>query len=243
MLEILVKQYRRERFHPTFLSMFINPSYLIRKGLMNGIKRNADHMNGVMLDFGCGEKPYREFFNVEKYIGLDVAKSGHDHTRETIDVFYDGTTIPFESEYFDSALSSEVFEHIFNINEILREIHRVMKTGGKLLITVPFVWDEHETPYDFFRYTSFGIKRLLEEHGFEVISLEKNLTYVETLFQLWIAYFYKTVLPSNKYLKFMLAPFLIFPLALAGILISKVFPRSYDLYSNNIVVARKKAAS
>ena len=75
---------------------------------------------------------------MEEYIGIDVDQSGHPHDNEDIDIFYDGKRIPFSDNYFDSVLSSEVFEHVFNLNELMMEISRVTKKGGKLLITVKY---------------------------------------------------------------------------------------------------------
>ena len=98
------------------------------------------------MDFGCGTKPYRTFFQVEEYVGVDFENPGHPHDNEQIDIFYDGKNIPLPDGYFDSVLSSEVFEHVFNIDEVLAEINRVMKSDGKLLITCPFAWNEHEVP-------------------------------------------------------------------------------------------------
>ena len=94
-----------------------------------------------------------------------------------IEKYYDGKVISFNDEFFDNAFSSEVFEHIFNIDEVLCEIHRVIKNNGKLCITCPFVWDEHVQPYDFARYTSYGIRHLLNKNGFELINfIRRHLT-------------------------------------------------------------------
>jgi ubiquinone/menaquinone biosynthesis C-methylase UbiE len=82
---------------------------------------------------------------------------------EQIDVFYDGRKIPFEDEYFDAVFSTEVFEHIFNLEEILKEINRVMKVSGKILITCPFAICEHEVPNDFARYSSYAINIFLKK--------------------------------------------------------------------------------
>ncbi|MBK8496718.1 MAG: methyltransferase domain-containing protein [Chitinophagaceae bacterium] len=82
--------------------------------------------------------------------------------------------MPFDNDQFDAVFSSEVFEHIFNLEEILPEINRVLKPGGKLLFTCPFAWPEHEIPYDFARYSSFGIKAVVERQGFTVIEQYKT---------------------------------------------------------------------
>ena len=73
-------------------------------------------------------------------------------------------------------VANEVFEHVFNPLDFLGVIKRVLRPGGMLLMTVPFVWDEHEQPYDFARYSSFGIKSVLEKNGFEIIAQRKTVT-------------------------------------------------------------------
>lgn len=235
----LLNIYRKQSFKPNLLSVVINPFYFIRKGLYAGIEANVTYMNGSMMDFGCGRKPYFDLFNVEEYLGLDIEQSGHAHINEDIDVFYDGKTLPFEDERFDCVFSSEVFEHVFNLTDILVELHRVLRPGGKMLVTVPFVWDEHEIPYDYARYTSYGCKSLLEEHGFKVIKFTKSTNYVETIIQMWMAYLYQHVLPANTVLKLILTPFVIAPFTLIGILLSKILPKSDTFYNNNIAVVEK----
>lgn len=240
MLEHLKNRYEHELFHPTILSVIINPFYFTRRGLLRGIRLNASHMKGILLDFGCGSKPYRELFYVDEYIGIDIEKCSHKHQDEKIDFFYNGQKIPFNDGYFDSVFSSQVFEHIFNLDEILDELNRVLKPGGVLLVTVPFVWDEHETPHDFGRYTSFGIKYLFEKHNFELIQSEKTTNYVETVFQMWNSYLTQSILPSNKILKILITFLLIFPFNLLGIILSRALPDNKNFYNDNIILAKNK---
>lgn len=122
------------------LAIFTNPFYFVRKHLYANIKIQAPLFAGDVLHFGCGSKPYKSLFtNCKSYIGCDVEISGHEHRNEIIDVFYDGEEIPFKDHQFDYILSSETFEHIFNLNEIAAELNRVLKLNGKMLLTVPFV--------------------------------------------------------------------------------------------------------
>ena len=239
MIRSLKELYKSELMYPSFLSIFINPFYFIRKGLLDGIKKNGHYMTGVMMDFGCADSPYRQFFNVEKYIGLDIAESGHDHSRGEVDVLYDGKKLPFEDNTFDSILSTEVFEHIFNIEEVLGELYRVLKPGGNILLTVPFVWEEHEVPYDFGRYTSFGLYHLLTKNGFKIIKQEKSTNYVETVIQMWITYLCRSVLPKKRYVGPIISTLIIFPLNLLGIILSRILPMNEAFYHNNIIVAWK----
>lgn len=232
--------YLNEMFVPSVPGIFINPLYFIRRGLYKGITSNTEYLSGRLLDFGCGDKPYKKFISVQEYIGLEIESIEQAHNSEEIDVYYDGITIPFNDNHFDSVFSSEVFEHVFNLEQVLKELHRVLKPGGNMLITLPFVWYEHSIPWDFARYTSFGIKYLLEQNGFEVVVSEKTTNYVETVFQVWNAYIYESVLPRNKWLKTIFTPILIAPVTLMGILFSAILPTNKKFYHNNIVVARKK---
>jgi SAM-dependent methyltransferase len=171
---------------------------------------------------------------------VDIEVSGHSHYEEEIDVYYDGKTLPFSNNFFDAVFSSEVFEHIFNLDEMLKEIHRVIKPGALALFTIPFVWDEHEIPYDFGRYASFGIRHMLEQKGFEIISLEKSTHFMEVWFQLWNLYLFHLLFTRNKYINIGLNIIFICPFTLLGIILSAILPKQRGLYHNSIVLARKK---
>jgi len=219
------------------------PAYLTRNRLLKNISGNAPELKGVLMDFGCGSKPYRSLFIVEKYIGVDFENPGHPHLNEQIDVFYNGRQLPFENEHFDSVFSSEVFEHVFNLTEVLKEINRVMKPGGKILVTCPFAICEHEVPNDFARYSSFAIKYIFEKHGFEVLKQDKAGNSVETVFQLWIMYIHQHITPYLKKIPVVRSAFRFITytsLNCLAIFFSKILPDRRDLYLNNIVVARKK---
>ncbi len=229
----------REQFQPGILSVFMNANHFIKKGIYQGIKRHSNKLNGTLLDVGCGNKPYKNLFHVTEYIGIDIINEAHDHTLEPVDLIFDGRTIPFKNQSFDSVFSSEVFEHVFYLEELIQEINRVLKEDGQLLITLPFVWIEHEKPNDFARYTSFGVMNLLERNGFQIVCSEKSSTYHETIFQLIAAYVYNTVIPKNAILRWPLTLLLVAPVNLIGILVSFLFPNNRDLYLNNIILAQK----
>lgn len=220
-----------------------HPFYFIRNGLLKGISANTNLFHGKMLDFGCGSKPYRNLFNVNEYIGLDFENEGHPHTNEQIDVYYDGLTIPFPDKSFDCILCSEVFEHLFNLENTLKELNRVLKPGGYILITCPFVWNEHEKPYDYARYTLFALADLLERNNFEIIKKEKIGNFITTISQLIILYFNiiyifkdSKILPLRWLYKFV---FVLIPNIL-GLLINFILPKINSLYLNNLIVVRRK---
>jgi len=236
----LKKQYNRSLFQPTLFGLLFNPFFIIRRGLYRAVKGFRGYMHGRMLDFGCGSKPYRELFDVVTYIGTDIAVSGHDHSNEDIDVYYDGKTLPFGENEFDSVFSSEVFEHVFNLDEILDELRRVLKPGGKMLITLPFVWDEHEIPYDFARYTSFGITHILQQKGFHVLEQRKTTHYVETVFQMWAAYVSQHIIPKNKIVRIALTPLFVMPINALGFVFGALLPKNQNFYHNNVLVVENR---
>ena len=225
-----------------FSPSLFHPFYFNRTGLKNGISFFADKMQGKMMDFGCGSKPYKVLFNVDSYLGVDFENEGHPHDNEQIDLYYDGKTIPMPDDYFDSVLSSEVFEHIFNLDEILKEIHRVMKPKGNLLITCPFVWNEHEVPHDFARYSKFALEDILKKNGFEVTGFQKSGNFVSTVFQLYNLYWYTIF--HKKENRFILIRWaykllIVFPTNVLGKIFASIFPFNDSLYLNNILLAKK----
>lgn len=240
-MSLIKRRLSKENFFPTILGIFINPFYFARKGLSENIGELASHISGRVLDVGCGQKPYRKLFNVVEYIGIDIDQSGHDHKNEDIDVFYDGRVIPFSNEYFDSIISNQVLEHVFNPNEHLSEINRVLKFNGRFLLTVPFMWDEHEQPYDYARYSSFGLRFLLEQHGFLIIEQRKSVSDIRAIFQMINVYLFKKTLQIRKgYFRHIVTLIINAPVNLLGVLFGLIFPNNFDLYLDNVIIAKKK---
>jgi SAM-dependent methyltransferase len=233
---------KQTKLPPGFDPGITYPAYLMRNRLLRSLKKYIPELGGELMDFGCGSKPYRHLFTVGNYTGVDFDNPGHSHRGEEIDVLYDGRTLPFPDSRFDSVFSSEVFEHIFNPEEILKEIHRVMKPGAKILLTCPFAISEHEVPNDYARYTSFALKHLFEKNGFSVIAYEKSGNHVETVFQLWIMYIHMHITPYVRKIPVVRSAFRFFAytsLNISALFYSWLLPRRKDLYMNNIILCRK----
>jgi SAM-dependent methyltransferase len=186
-MEHLLKKIYRDSMHKTnLLSLFTNPHFIIRRALWKQISKQSKEINGFILDFGCGAKPYLDAFkNSTDYIGLDIKESGHSHINSKVDVYYDGFTIPFPDNYFDNVVSFEVFEHVPNPEAMLKELNRVLKPKGTLLVTTPFFYPEHEMPFDFQRFTEPGMKRLLEICEFHPVSIIKTNNNLSSLTQIF----------------------------------------------------------
>jgi SAM-dependent methyltransferase len=224
----------KEQFRPSLIGLFVNPFYFSRRAIYQNIKRYSGEVSGIILDIGCGSKPYEKLFSSDKYIGIDVVMTGHKHTNSKIDVYYDGTTIPFNDNHFDSVVCFEVLEHVFNPDVFVKEACRVLKPGGNAIFTVPFIWDECEQPYDYARYSSFGLKHLFESGGFKVVKSRKFLTDFRIITLLINAYIFKvirTVIPNKLSYVFIL-PFTSI-INLLG-LIFTLSPKNSDMYFGNI---------
>jgi len=240
MLDELRSYYRRQMFFPGLLAMFFNPFYFSRRNLSLAISESSSNVHGNLLDVGCGTKPYRSLFKVESYRGLDI-DSPVTRERGVADDLYDGTQFPYKNDTFDSALCNQVLEHVFNPDQFLAEINRVLKPGGKLLLTVPFVWDEHEQPYDYARYTSFGLNSLLKKNGFKIISHKKLASDATILFQLTNAYLFKLSQRWPRSVKLLFTGTVMAIVNILGVVAGKLLPANPDLFLDHVVLAEKQS--
>ena len=236
----LRETYVEQQFFPGPLGAFVNPFYLARSALQQAMRDCAKSLDGRLLDVGCGTKPYRRLFHVADYVGLDI-DSPVARARGVADVFYAGAEFPFEAASFDAVLCNQVLEHVFNPDEFLSEIARVLRPGGKLLLTVPFVWDEHEQPWDYARYSSFGLKALLEKQGLRIVSHKKLRADVSVLFQLANAYWYKLTERWPFLVRLAFNATVMAAITLLGLVGARLLPDNPDLYLDHVLLAEKPA--
>jgi SAM-dependent methyltransferase len=225
------------QFKPSLFAL-LTPFFIARRGLYTVMREHSHIVNGKVIDVGCGKKPYRDMFNYSEYIGVDIENQGHSHKNEEIDVYYDGRSLPFSQNHFDIVLCSQVLEHVFEPEKFLNELNRVCKKGGKLILTVPFVWGEHEKPNDATRFSSFGLNYILIKCGFEVLIQKKIVGGINVLFQLWNAKLY-AFFKKFGFVGIFITAFLVLPLNLVSILFSISIYSEDDLYLDNFIVAKK----
>lgn len=130
------------------------------------------YLSGKLIDIGCGDKPLARLAAeyVTSHVGVDHAETLHH--KDNIDIFAPCYDIPVDDESFDCALCTAVLEHVEEPDKAIAECSRVLKCGGVAIYTAPFIWNLHEEPRDFFRYSKYGLTYLFKKNGFTILELK-----------------------------------------------------------------------
>ena len=230
----------RFSFSSSWVGIFVNPFWLCRRELALALFKLAPRLSGAVLDFGSGSQPYRSLLtNCSRYVSLEF-DTPQNRERKVANIFYDGHSIPAEDSSYDGILSTQTLEHVPNPDIIVAEWTRVLKEGGLLLITLPFMWPEHEMPYDFQRYSSGGLRLLLEKSGFEILEQHRLLSDCRAPAQLFLAWIFDSILVKcrPKVLRFILIPLVCTPITILAIALAAIAPRNPNTYLDNLILAR-----
>lgn len=174
------------------------------------LEHHRTFLKGVMYDFGCGERPYEHFFlrYVDKYVGVDWGNTLHQLKADIVADL--NKSLPIKSCSADTIVSFSVLEHLCEPQTMLNEAYRILKTGGTMILQVPFQWWVHEAPYDYYRYTPYGLEYMFEKAGFNNIIVEPSSGF----FTMWIlkfiyfsCRFIRGPKPMRWVIKGMLVPF------------------------------------
>jgi SAM-dependent methyltransferase len=149
------------------------------------LDRFKDYYRGQLYDLGCGEMPYKDWLlnYADRYVGVDWSSS--PHTLKA-DILADlNELLPIETEVADTVMSLSAIEHLREPQVFLNEAFRILKPGGGMVLQVPWQWWIHEAPYDYFRYTPYGLRYLFEKAGFMDVRVEAQSGF----FSMWILKF------------------------------------------------------
>lgn len=122
--------------------------------------------DSIVLDAGAGDQRNRTHFQHCIYESADFQKVSKRYVENTY--VCDLSNIPVDKERYDAVVFTQVMEHLPDPAKVVNELFRVLKPGGRLFYSAPLLFHEHEVPYDFFRYTQFGVRHIFESAGFRV---------------------------------------------------------------------------
>lgn len=125
-----------------------------------------------VLDAGAGEGPYRALFGHTRYVALDDRRGDRRWDYGGLDAVGDLLRMPVRDGAFDAVLCTETLEHLTDPGPFLAEVARVLRPGGRLHLTAPLQFREHQEPHDYFRFTRHGVRLLLERAALRVVSIE-----------------------------------------------------------------------
>lgn len=145
------------------------PDWYVLSELARAIRSvlaRLDVKGARVLDYGCGTRPYERWFAAAgaRYLGADL-----DGAHE-VRIAPDGA-LSAPSSSAEVVASFQVLEHVWDVPGYLREAHRVLVPGGRLLLSTHGTWLYHPHPGDFRRWTAEGLKREIEAAGFVLDSL------------------------------------------------------------------------
>ncbi len=160
-----------ERILPRFLTARLDPVREIIEAEV-GYAASRLGQNQIALDAGAGEAGHRRYFRQGRYLALDAGTGDASWDYSRLDIRGDLAHLPLRSGSLDCILCMVVLEHTRNPREVLAEFARTLKAGGSLHLVVPFLWEEHQAPHDYLRFTRYGIRMLLEEHPYRIELLE-----------------------------------------------------------------------
>lgn len=166
-----MKRGQREAYKK-LLSLARNWLDLEKSSIEEAMRLAAPFARGKLVDVGCGDKPYEGIFfpHVEEYIGVeyeDTFGSNSSSNRGRADIVYRGT-LPFEEGSVDTVLSNQVAEHVPDPAAFFADLSRVLRPGGRLIVTVPFSFREHSAPNDFHRFTKYALLHYAEQNRLAV---------------------------------------------------------------------------
>jgi len=157
-------------------------NWLVYQSSDEFLNKYAPHYKGSLYDLGCGVRAYEPFFLnfSDSYTGIDWGSSIHD---TKADIFADlNLPLPVDSAVADTVVCLSVLEHLSEPQTLLNEAYRIMKPGATMILQVPWQWKLHEEPYDFFRYTPYGLRHLFTKSGFKDIEIEATSGF----FSMWV---------------------------------------------------------
>lgn len=201
--------------------------YASIRPLWDELQAALTRARGRLLDLGCGNAPYRPWY--ESHVN-EVVCADHPPVSESTNVGCAADALPFVDSTFDTVLCTQVLEHVARPWVVASEIHRVLRPGGILILSCPQYWPDHETPYDFFRFTEFGLKSLFpSDHWRWIHHSRQGRSFAVIGCSLWLTL--DATARWKRAIIFLVNPFLL--------LLDRLFGNAADT-TNHLIVVEKQ---
>ncbi|NBK97435.1 MAG: SAM-dependent methyltransferase [Erysipelotrichia bacterium] len=227
--------------------VYISDGFFLNwRQMKRSMQKAKTYVKGVCVDIGAGTAPYKKYLegNCENYIITDsekthtyMFKDSHTHF-----VVAEATDLPFEHESVDTVVLTQVLEHVFEYEKALSEAVRVLKKEGVMLLSVPFIYHAHATPYDYHRFSEYGLKMLLEKYALEVVEWHYQGYLGTTLFSIINGFIWEKLVCVRFFRNTFLLPFILTIFTcnnLFGLILDLIPAKHFS--PNFFVIARKKA--
>ncbi len=163
--------YNRLRDHlPAFLRRYVMHFEAAIEDAVGGFASSLP-AGARLLDAGAGEGRYKHFFPAQRYCGLDLGIGDQKWDYGQLDVIGDLSSLPFPDGTFDACLNVVTLEHVKDPARVIREMGRTLAPGGRFLLIVPFEWEEHQQPHDYFRFTRYSLAYMLDQAEFKEVTI------------------------------------------------------------------------
>lgn len=150
----------------------IHPQWLLGE---RKAPRGLDRASGVILDIGAADRWILAHLpSGTSYVALDYPATGNEFYNARPDIFADACSLPLADQCVDGVVCLEVIEHVPDPARAIEEIARVLKPGGTAWVSMPFLYPLHNEPFDFQRYTEFGLRRDMARASLEVVSIDRT---------------------------------------------------------------------
>jgi SAM-dependent methyltransferase len=139
------------------------------------VPAGLESAKGIILDIGAADRWIAAHLDREaSYLALDYPATGNEFYASRPDIFADARALPLADATVDAVVCLEVIEHVPDPGRALQEIARVLRPGGAAWISMPFLYPVHNEPFDFQRYTRYGLGRDAERAGLEIVELHRD---------------------------------------------------------------------
>jgi len=211
-----------------------NMNYLNWRWLKKSMLKSQSYLSGKCIDIGAGVAPYEKYIIpfVDEYIIVDNETTHKSMFKNSKTKFLNANikNLPFEDNSIDTIILTQVLEHVDEPYKALDEIKRVLKKGGMLIFSVPFIYQAHATPYDYFRFSEYGLKEICKSYNFEIKEFHYQGYFGTTIISIINGFIWE-LSSKHKFLRnFILLPFLVVIFAinnLFGLLLDNIKNKNF----------------